>query len=101
MIYMETEMATKTYRYDVVDHLRTPEDMALYLEMCLAENDDSLLAQALGDIARARGMGPLAAQTGLCRESLYRALSERGNPNLSTLHKVLAALGLKLTVTAA
>ncbi|MBK5538490.1 putative addiction module antidote protein [Pseudomonas sp. TH05] len=86
----------KLSKWDVVDHLKTEQDMALYLEACLEENDPVLLAAALGDIARARGMSQLARDTGLTREGLYKALSVEGNPSLATVMKVMAALGIKL-----
>jgi probable addiction module antidote protein len=93
-------MATKVRDYDVAEHLRTPEEMAAYLDACLAESDGdpSLVAKALGDIARAKGMSALARETGLGRESLYKALSADGNPQLSTILKVAKALGLELSV---
>ncbi|HEY5665257.1 MAG TPA: addiction module antidote protein [Gammaproteobacteria bacterium] len=93
-------MATKVRDYDVAEHLRTPEEMAAYLEACLAESDGdpSFVAKALGDIARAKGMSALARETGLGRESLYKALSADGNPQLSTILKVAKALGLELSV---
>ena len=93
-------MATKVRDYDVAEHLRTPEEMAAYLEACLAEcdGDPSFVAQALGNIARAKGMSVLARQTGLGRESLYKALSADGNPQLSTILKVAKALGLEISV---
>lgn len=74
--------------------------MAAYLEACLAESDGdpSFVAKALGDIARAKGMSALARETGLGRESLYKALSADGNPQLSTILKVAKALGLELSV---
>ncbi|MFC0708101.1 addiction module antidote protein [Azorhizophilus paspali] len=87
---------TTLTQWDVVDHLATEEDMALYLEACLEENDPVLLAAALGDIARARGMAQLARDTGLTREGLYKALSADGNPSLATIMKVMGALGIKL-----
>lgn len=87
---------SKLTRWDVVDHLQGEQDMALYLEACLEENDPALLAAALGDIARARGMTQLARDTGLTREGLYKALSAEGNPSLATIMKVMAALGIKL-----
>ncbi|TBW32192.1 putative addiction module antidote protein [Azotobacter chroococcum] len=87
---------TTLIQWDVVDHLATEEDMALYLEACLEENDPALLAAALGDIARARGMAQLARDTGLTREGLYKALSADGNPSLATIMKVMGALGIKL-----
>ncbi|MBB6158534.1 putative addiction module antidote protein [Pseudomonas sp. JAI115] len=88
--------ANKLTKWDVVDHLKTEEDMALYLEACLEENDPALLAASLGDIARARGMAQLARDTGLTREGLYKALSGAGNPSLATIMKVMGALGVKL-----
>lgn len=87
---------TTLTQWDAVDHLATEEDMALYLEACLEENDPALLAAALGDIARARGMAQLARDTGLTREGLYKALSVDGNPSLATIMKVMGALGIKL-----
>lgn len=86
----------KLTKWDAVDHLKTEEDMAFYLEACLDENDPALLAAALGDIARARGMAQLARDTGLTREGLYKALSVDGNPSLATIMKVMAALGVRL-----
>jgi probable addiction module antidote protein len=91
---------TRTKKWDAADHLKTDEDMAAYLEAALEENDPALVAAALGDIARAKGMGELARQTGLGRESLYKALSPDGNPEFSTVLKVLKALGLRLHATA-
>jgi probable addiction module antidote protein len=93
-------MATKVRDYDVAEYLRTPEEMAAYLEACLAESDGdpSFVAQALGNIARAKGMAELARETGLGRESLYKALSADGNPQLSTILKVAKALGLEFSV---
>ncbi|MDO8723908.1 MAG: putative addiction module antidote protein [Syntrophales bacterium] len=82
--------------WDAAEHLETDEDMAAYLEAALEENDPSLIAAALGDIARAKGMSRIAKQTGLGRESLYKALSPEGNPEFSTILKVVNALGIKL-----
>lgn len=89
---------TKTTRYDVAEHLRTPEEMASYLETCLAEanGDATLIAKALGDIARAKGMSQVAREAGLSRESLYKALSGERAPGFDTILKVIAALGMKL-----
>ncbi len=80
---------TNTTRYDVIEYLRTPEEMAAYLEAYLdeANGDASLIAKALGDIARAKG---------LSRESLYKALSGERTPSFDTILKVIKALGLKL-----
>src|SRR4051812_7048193 len=89
---------TATTRYDVAEHLRTPEEMAAYLEACLAESngDATLIAKALGDIARAKGMAQVARDAGLSRESLYKALSGERSPDFETILKVIRALGLTL-----
>lgn len=89
---------TVTSRYDVAEHLRTPEEMAAYLEACMeeAEGDASFVAKALGDIARARGMSQVARDAGVSRESLYKALSGERSPGFDTILKVIGALGLKL-----
>ena len=75
-------MGEKFTSYDTANFLHGEEDMALYLDACLAEDpgDGSLIRTALGVIARARGMSRLARETGLSREGLYRALSPEGNP---------------------
>ncbi len=89
---------TKTAGYDVAEHLRTPEEMAAYLEACLEEanGDAAFIAKALGDIARAKGMSQVAHAAGLSRESLYKALSGERTPNFNTILKVIGALGLRL-----
>ena len=94
---------TRTTRYDVAEHLRTPEEMAAYLEACLEEasGDATSIAKALGDIARARGMSQVARDAGLSRESLYKALSGERSPDFSTILRVIGALGLKLHAEAA
>ena len=94
---------TTTTRYDVADHLRTPEEMAAYLEACFEEanGDAAFIAKALGDIARARGMAQVARDAGLSRESLYKALSGERSPGFDTILKVMTALGLKLHAEAA
>jgi len=88
----------KSTRYDVAEHLRSPEEMAAYLEACFEEanGDAAFIAKALGDIARAKGMTQVANDAGLSRESLYRALSGDHNPSFDTILKVVGALGLKL-----
>jgi probable addiction module antidote protein len=93
----------KFARYDVADYLGSEEDMAEYLDACMEEagDDAAFIAAALGDIARARGMGQLAKDTGISREGLYKALSRDGNPSLATVLKVVKALGLKLTTKVA
>ena len=94
---------TKTVLYDVAEQLRTAEDMAAYLDAWLTEapDDASGIARALGDIARARGMSQVARDAGLSRESLYKALSENGNPSFATVLKVARALGVRLHAEAA
>lgn len=94
---------TKTMPYDVAAQLRTPEEMAAYLDAWLEEAPDDAqgIARALGDIARAKGMAQVAKDAGLSRESLYRALSIAGNPSLATVLKVARALGVKLHAEAA
>jgi probable addiction module antidote protein len=89
-------MAVETYPWDPAEHLETTEDIAAYLRAALEDGDAKLVAAALGDVARARGMTDLARQTGLSRESLYRALSPEGNPELGTVLRVLRALGIQL-----
>ncbi len=92
---------TITRTWDPAEYLETEEDMAAYLEAALEEGDAALIAAALGDIARAKGMTQIARETGLGRESLYKALSPEGNPEFTTILKVINALGLKLHATAA
>ncbi len=87
---------TATTPWDPADHLRTEEDMVAYLEAALEEGEPTLVAAALGDIARAKGMTQVAREAGLGRESLYKALSPSGNPEFATILKVIAALGLQL-----
>ena len=94
---------TVTTPYDVAEHLRTPEEMAAYLEVCLEEanGDATFIAKALGDIARAKGMSQVARDAGLSRESLYKALSGERTPAFDTILKVIGALGLRLHAEAA
>jgi probable addiction module antidote protein len=86
--------------WDPATHLATADDEAAYLEAALQDGDPQLVAAALGDIARAKGMSQVARDAGLGRESLYKSLSSSGNPELSTILKVITALGLELHVTA-
>lgn len=94
---------TRTFPYDVAEQLRTPKEMAAYLDAWLSEAPDDAagIARALGDIARARGMTQVARDAGLSRESLYKALSENGNPSFATVLKVARALGVRLQALAA
>ena len=87
---------TRTRRWDAAAHLADEPARIAYLEAALDEGDPALVAAALGDIARAKGMSAVARKTGLGRESLYKALSENGNPELATVLRVVEALGLKL-----
>lgn len=88
----------KLRKWDTVEYLKTEEDMVMYLEACMEEagDDAAFIAAALGDIARAGGMSQLANDTGLGRESLYKALSGEGNPSFGTILKIMHALGIKL-----
>ncbi|WP_375456111.1 addiction module antidote protein [uncultured Methylobacterium sp.] len=90
---------TETKPYDSADYLQTHEALAEYLTAVFEEQDGALLRHALGVAARARGMTRVARASGLSRESLYKALSEEGNPSLDTTVRVLRALGLRLTAT--
>ncbi len=94
-------MATKTKRWDASEYLNSPEAIAEYLEAVFEDGDPSLIAAALGDVARAMGMTQLASQAGVTREALYKALSPDGDPRLSTFLGVMKALGIKLTPRAA
>lgn len=89
---------TKTIPYDIAEQLRTPQEMALYLDACIEESggDAAFIAKALGDIARAQGMTRVAEGAGLSRESLYKSLSGERVPDFSTVLKVMKSLGLKL-----
>jgi probable addiction module antidote protein len=87
---------TKTKAFDAASYLKTEEDMVAYLEAAFEDDDPAVVAAALGDIARAKGMTQVAREAGLGRESLYKALSPDGNPELATVMKVVKALGLSL-----
>ena len=93
-------MSEKFTEWDAVQEFKSEKDIALYFEACLDDDpgDGSLIRAALGDIARARGMSLVARETGLARESLYKALSPDGNPEFATVMKVIKALGFKLHV---
>jgi len=96
MTAKKSKGAAKTRPWDAAALLETDADMAAYLEAALEDGDPALVAAALGDIARAKGMSALAHKAGLGRESLYKALSPGGNPELATVLRVLRALGLRL-----
>ncbi len=94
-------MALKTRPFDAARYLETPKAQAAYLNEALASGDSAHIAQALGTVARARGMTSLARDTGLTRQSLYKALSEDGNPTLDTVMKVARHLGIELAAKSA
>lgn len=91
-------MALKVTPFDPADHLESEEDILFYLEAAMEGNDPKHIANALGDVARSKGMSEIARKAGVGRQALYGALSENGNPTLETLVAVLGALGLELTV---
>ena len=93
----KTTKKAATRVWDVTEHLKSDDDIAAYLSAAFEEGDPALIAAALGDIARAKGMTNIARSAGLGRESLYKALSPQGRPELATVMKVVQALGLKLT----
>ncbi len=93
-------MGLRTKAWDAAEHLDSPAAIAAYLEAAFEDGDPHLITAAIGDVARARGMKSLADETGLSRESLYRALSEDGNPGLDTVIKVLHAFGVRLEAKA-
>jgi probable addiction module antidote protein len=89
--------ALKTSPWDSAELLDSPESIAAYIEAAFEDGDPSLIAHALGVVARARGMSQLAKDTGLSRDALYKAFQPDGNPTLQTLTSVMKALGMKLT----
>jgi probable addiction module antidote protein len=104
VIYKDLKMTkTKTSVFDVAEYLTTPKEMAAYLESCIQESngDANFIAKALGNIARAKGMTQVSRDTGLSRESLYKALSGDRSPEFGTILKVISALGLTLHAEAA
>jgi len=98
-LYMKKSKVKSTL-WDAAEHLKTNEDMAAYLEAAIEDGDPAVISAAVGDIARAKGMSQIARETGLGRESLYKALSPGGNPEFATILKVVRALGLKFHVEA-
>jgi probable addiction module antidote protein len=85
--------------YDPAQYLRTEEEIVAYLNAALEEDEPTLFLVALGNIARARGMTQIAEAAGLNRESLYKMLSEQGNPEFYSIDKLLQALGLRFSVS--
>lgn len=94
---MVTEMKAAT-KWDASEYLETEADIAAYINAALEDGDTAIIAAALGDIARAKGMTLLAKETGITRDGLYKALSPTGNPSFDTVRKVIKAFGLKLDV---
>ena len=84
--------------WDLADHINTKEEVIAYLDAALEENDTALLLVVIGDIARSKGMAQIAKDLNLARESLYRSLSQDGNPSFNTIVNVLDNLGLQLSV---
>ena len=91
-------MPTTTRHFDMAEQLRDEQDIAAYLTLVLEEGDPGELAHALGVIARARGMTQIAAEAGMGREALYKALRADASPRFETILKVMHALGLRLSV---
>ncbi len=89
----------KLKKFDVVDFLDSDEAMVEYLNVALETNDPKYFAKALGNVARAKGMTSISDASGLGRQSLYRSLSEEGNPRIDTLFKVLDTLNIRLAIT--
>lgn len=94
-------MAVKTTPFDPAEYLDTQEAMAEYMSAALESGDPAVIADALGVVARAKGMTQIAKESGLGRESLYKALSATGNPEFGTIMRVVGALGLKLVAAPA
>ncbi len=94
-------MTEKFSKWDAADHLRTPEDVRLYVQVCADEDpgDGSLIRAALNDVARAGNMAGLARETGMSREGLYKALSADGNPTFATVMRITRALGMQLRIS--
>ena len=92
-------MPLETVPWDLTEHLDSEEAIAAYLDAVFEDGDPKLIAAAIGDVARARGMTEIAEKTGLSRESLYRALSRDGNPEMATVLRVMRALGMRVSVS--
>jgi probable addiction module antidote protein len=92
----KTKPKLKTLPWDPTRYLKTERDCREYLDAALEDGDPALIAAVLGDIAKAKGMANIARKSGLGRESLYKALSQRGDPKFDTIMKVMNAVGIKL-----
>jgi probable addiction module antidote protein len=93
-------MTVKTTKWDASEHLDSDEMISAFIDAALEDGDPALVAAAIGDVARAKGMTAIAREAGVSRESLYKALSAEGNPEFAAIVKVLKALRLRLTVSA-
>ena len=91
-------MAIKLYPFDAADYLKTPEDVELYLQVALEENDPEFFQEALGTVARSKGMQAIARQSKTTRAGLYKALSAAGNPEFATVVRVVEALGYSFAI---
>jgi probable addiction module antidote protein len=91
------KMPLETTRFDALEYLKTQEDRLAYIEAAFEDGDPALITHALGDVARSIGMTAVAKEAGVTREALYKALSKKGDPRLSTLLGVTKALGLQLS----
>ena len=87
----------KVSRWDAADYLETPEDVNAYLNEVLLDGDPALIASALGDIARSKGMTSVSKATGLNRANLYQSLNKQGDPKISTVSKLIHSFGFSLT----
>lgn len=94
-------MPIETTRWDTADNLRSPEHIAAYLEVVFEEGDAAHVAFALDNVARSKGLAEIARNAGVSRDTLYKALTEQGDPRLSTFIGVMKALGLKIVAQAA
>ena len=91
-------MSLKLYPFDMANYLKTPEQVETYLQVALEENDPDLFQDALGDVARSKGMQAIARQSKTTRAGLYKALSAAGNPEFATVVRVVEALGYRFSV---
>lgn len=91
----------KTTKWDIADYLKTEDDITAYMAAVLEDGDPALIAAAVGDIAKAKGMAKIAKEAGLSRATMYKSFTKGGNPGFATVLKVITALGLKFHVEAA
>lgn len=91
-------MTVKVTKFDVVDYLKTKEDIARYLEAVIEENSSNLFVKAMEDIAKKKGMNKISKEIGVTRESLYKSLDGKTKVSFDTIYKILDVLGLKLSI---